>query len=552
MTRRSLPFLPSPVLISLPLASAFNREACLQTVQAALSNQSLSPTSPYFYRDTPSSPPYNGPTTTTVTRLGCGVFCGLQQTWYPDTAPRLTVWLFPVLLLLANVELSPLDKRHFFALVHWLGDPIDSIWSLLHKLDAWDRCYALTEKECPDRCSRCKRLVATVLAGIEEVLGFRNESEDELETLLPKNCDILREKIVHWRRAAVRLADARTDELSRTALAFLLYVFQLVTAFVPAIGGVPSSPPGGRIATSVLLSWLVPAIFLSNAVGNLASCRTACDVVTDFAAKTGGGGMIDVLQQQQQSEFFPTIPLLAKRSETDYFHALGWSGAIYTYRPWKLRCLDSSRKHHRRRELLIGLLAAAPVLLGFLGGFLILWYQLPTGLNCRHLWLVGVTMMWLMSTLITCITHDGFFATGVYHWRLTLIKDAVVAALSLLVMFLSGAGLFNFCWCWSGPFQYLGTGRVPLTVTLYLENDKSFYPMIVGVTLLLEILVSAVAVVVWRRGFLLLRWSDESRREEWKRVRSSEGCKCFFREKSPHLGQISKTLLQNSEGACSP
>ena len=380
--------------------------------------------------------------------------------------------------------------------------------------------------------------------------GPRIASEDDFKTLLPKDPKSLAGNFLEWRRAAVRLADARTDELSRTALAFLLYVFQLVTAFVPAIGGVPSSPPGGRIATSVLLSWLVPAIFLSNAVGNLASCRTACDVMTDLTVKTSGGVKLDVLQQQS-SEFLPTVPLLARMSETDYDHALGWSGAIYTYRPWKLRCLHSSQKHCCQRTVLIGLLATAPVLLGFVGGVLILWYQLPTGLNCRHLWLFGVTILWLMSALITSITHNRLFATGVYHWHLTLIKDAVIAVLSLLVMFLSGVGLFNFCWCWSGPFQYSGTGRVPLTVTVYLENDKFLYPMIVGVTLFLEIFVFVVAAVVWRRGFSLLRWSGESRRDEWSRVRNGEGCRCFVRGRSLQLSQTLATEVLNSKGTYS-
>ena len=505
MSRCSLKSLPFPILlVLLPIASAFDRDLCLQTALDSLSNQSLSPHSSYFFRDTPLSPSYNGPSNMTFTLAGCDAFCGPQQTWYTDIAPRLTVWLLPVLLLLANVELSPLDKRRFFALVHWLGDPIDSIWSLLHKLDAWDRCCALAEEnECADLCPRCQHVVAAVFAGFEEVQGPRIASEDEFKTLLPKDRDTLARNFVGWRRAAVRLADGRTDELSRTALAFLLYVFQLVAAFVPAIGGVPSSPPGGRIATSVLLSWLVPAIFLSNAVGNLTSCRTACNVVTDLTANTGGDAPFDVLQP--------------------------WSGAIYAYRPWKLRRIRSSPKQHRRRTLFIGLLAAVPVLLGFFGGVLVLWYQLPTGLNCRHLWLFGVTMMWLMSALITCITHGPLFAAGVYHWHLTLIKDAVIAVSSLLIMFLSGVGLFNFCWCWSGPFQYSSTGRVPLTVTVYLENSKSVYPLIVGVTLLLEIGVFVIAAVVWRRGFSLLRMSDESRRKEWERVRSGEGCKCFAR-----------------------
>ena len=521
-------------LFTFPFGSAFDRDSCFATAKNLLSNQSLSPNSPFFFRDTFRSPPYNGPENMTLTLEGCNVLCGPKQTWYTDIGPRLTIWLVPILLLLANVELSPIDKRRFLAILHLLGDPTDSIWSLLHKLDAWDHCCTLAE-HFQNLCPSCQGVVAAVFAGFEEVQGPRITSERDYEVLLQQYSQATH--FNEWRRAAVRLADGQTNELGRTMLAFLLYVLQLVAAFVPEVGGAPPGPPGGHIATSVLLSWFVPVILLSNAIGNLPSRRTAYDILTDLSANTGE----DTLYvPHQRSVFLPTFPSVARSCTTDYFYALGWSGAIYTYRPWKLRYIPS-RPHHHLYTLLLCTLAAMPVLIGFIGGVLILWYQLPTGVNCRHVWLVGVTFLWSISTFITLISRT--VATGKYHWRLTLIKDTCVAVPSLLVMFLSGVGMFNSCWCWSGPFQYSSIGRVPMPETVYLQNAKSVYLTIVGVTLLLEMVVFAVAATIWRRGFRLLRWSEETCREEWQRVMGNEGCKkCTHDGRSRQTSQVSETF----------
>ena len=529
------------LIVALPLGVAYDRESCFQTTKLLLGNQSLSPTSPFFFRDARDSPPYNGLDNMTLTLDGCNALCDPKQTWYLDVGPRLTVWLLPILLLLANVELSPLDKRNFLAILHLLGDPIDSIWSLLHKLDAWDRCSALAGR-CKDVCPSCQPVIACVFAGYEEVQGPRIKSERNFEALL-QQCNPSTQ-FNEWRRAAVRLADSRTDELGRTVLAFLLYLLQLVCAFVPEVGGAPTSPPGGRIATGVLLSWVVPAALISNAVGNLPSRRTAYNIMADLAANTGND-TFHVLDQR--SIFLPTFPSIAQTCSNEYFRALGWSGAIYMYRPWKLRYITSTR-HRYLHTLLLATLAAAPVLIGLAGGVLILWYQTPVGLNCRHIWLISVALLWILSTLITLITHDSSFATGKYHWRLTLIKDACIAVPSLLAMFLSAVGLYNSCWCWSGPFQYPHQGRVSLLQTTYLNNAKSVYPKIVGTVLLLQIALVIMVAVVWRRGLRLLRWSEKRRKKEFDRVMGRELCECTrdgARSRQSSLG--SEMFLLKSE-----
>src|SRR5204863_1953211 len=139
-------------------------------------------------------------------------------------------------------------------------------------------------------------------------------------------------KFPKWRQTACELADGRTYEYLRTCLAIVLYVYQVVAAFVDKLGGGNSSPPGGRIGTAMFLSWLVPAVLLSNNVGGFTSRRTCFSIVRRFAERTDN--QIDM--PSRESSLFPGCSCLglARTSSTEYFESLSWSGGSYTFRPW--------------------------------------------------------------------------------------------------------------------------------------------------------------------------------------------------------------------------
>lgn len=77
--------------------------------------------------------------TLALTQNACQAITGGNNGWtiYPtrDILNRLTVWKLPLLQLVAQFPRPPLNiSVETFVIVHLLGDPIDTIWSLLHKL----------------------------------------------------------------------------------------------------------------------------------------------------------------------------------------------------------------------------------------------------------------------------------------------------------------------------------------------------------------------------------------------------------------------------------
>lgn len=76
-------------------------------------------------------------TTISLTQQACEAIAGPSWTVYPqaDIFSRMTAWRFPLSQLIAIFPRPPLQFRYqLFVMLHLLGDPIDTISSLLSKL----------------------------------------------------------------------------------------------------------------------------------------------------------------------------------------------------------------------------------------------------------------------------------------------------------------------------------------------------------------------------------------------------------------------------------
>ncbi|KAF2650570.1 hypothetical protein K491DRAFT_126087 [Lophiostoma macrostomum CBS 122681] len=490
--------------------AGYNRERCYSVVKDLLGNGSLATNDSAFYRDHYGQP-MSDPGYPILTIAGCDEFCGKGRGWYVDIGPRLSTWLIPVFLLLSNVEVSPLDKRRYLMIVHLLGDPIDSLWCLLLKIEAWSRCYRLALYGREGKDERHVRNLATVLGGIEELSGnyahplevyntIRAQTaleDDELQTLIG--------------RTAQQLADSRSDERLRTLLATALYFYQLVSAFVTTVGGGNTSPPGGRIGTTMFMTWVIPTILLSNAVGGFTSVRVCYNILETFYRDA-----------TSRSDLWAHLVLVSPAmrrfgSVEEYFDSLCWAGGIYTYRRRK-RVTFGSCKDGRSASTLL-LLAMSPVVVSSIIASVILWNTPPIGLNCRNYLIFSIVIFFALSTFWTWLSaflpvHDRV------HWHMTLIKDGLIGIPSVVLIFLATAGLFNTCWCWSGVYSLRGQAHVPLNpISNFLSYDRTTYPVLVGVCLLLQLLAFAAMMRVGWAGWSLMRWSEDAKRTEWREAR---------------------------------
>lgn len=406
-------------------------------------------------------------------------------------------------------------------ILHLLGDPLDSLWSILTKLEAWSRCYGLAETHPRTRGPQSIRSLATVLGAIEELTGSQTNPVEVYNAIMSRQRSDLAQDDPRYlrhhqinllvRKAAQRLADSRTDERLRTLLALALYCYQLASAFITKFGGGNTSPPGGRIGAAMAMTFIIPVILLTNAIGGFTSIRTSFNILEDLVKDTTTETDLWLLLQE-------TVPHLKDhKSLYHYYDAMSWSGAIYTYRPDK-RIPFGDDTTSRSRHLLC-LLALSPVIISSVIAFVVLWNVPPVGLNCRHFLFLGIMSLFLSSAALTQLM-SSMGIQGRVHWYMVLMKDTLIAVPIVVLVFLATAGLFNSCWCWSAVYSLRKAARVPMNAKPLFEayNSKT-YPILVVVCLLLQCLAFVAMMWVGWTGWRVMRWSEKRRMKEWHRTR---------------------------------
>ena len=426
-----------------------------------------------------------------LTLEGCEQLCGSGTGWYPDSGPRLVEWFLPIILLVSNMQFAPIGMERFLLILHLLGDPIDSTWSLLAEADSWSRCFSHAQKLLKEKIE-IKSLA--IINAVTEDLGH------SLHPALKLNALNNRGLIIETART---LSENRRNEILRTFFAIAMYVFQVLAAFVPAVGAA-SSPSGGRIGPAMLLSWLLSVVLLSNAIGSFGSLRNCQRIITDFMERLGQKSDQDLCTQTTSTL---TLSLIGVQKEVQMPReaSMAWSGAIYCYRPSKRFLHASGWK--------LAFISVLPVAIAFGTAFAILDTG-PTHFSCRHFLVISVSSVWLISAISTSLLSRATFATGKYLWYIILIKDAVIAIPTIALIVASSCGLWSTCYCSSGALVYGERGaRVPLNPThMFDRNNGVIYPAMVTTCLSFQICAFGVMLWVGWPGFRALWWSKDEKR----------------------------------------
>jgi hypothetical protein len=374
-----------------------------------------------------------------------------------------------------------------------MGDPIDSMLSLLSILQGWNQCFAIPsepQRPNPEQAKREKSIM-TVLLSFGDCLSLTNNTDISQNIydrwlasskLSPSQLDALTHK------TAAKLAECRTSEMLRALSALLLYFFQVLEAFVPAIGN--SAEPSGRmIGPAVLLSCLLPMVLLSNAVGGFDSWRIRRQILSKFLKRVG------------EHTWYDQLPVLERST-------LAYSSGIPLYQP------DKFRPTRPRTPILLFLLSTSPVLVAFGAAFAVL-YTPPTYLTCRHFIILFILLLWLLSALVTWTVITISSPTPELRWYTILAKDALIFCIILALLISTSCGLFTSCWCLSGRWRYgVAQARVYLNPAVqFARNSGVSYPITVGICFGVQFgLWFGMMSFSWK-GFGVWRWSEEEKED---------------------------------------
>lgn len=427
------------------LGAAVDLKTCKADIQSRLNNNTLSRNDTIFYFNGTSY--MSGPNEIWLTIEGCQNNCPKPNfDLYSDMWPRLLTWLVPALLLIGSVHLPRIGHvNRFFVIFHFMGDPIDSMWALLTKAEVWNRFYALALRFTPpgpDQLPTAKALAA-MLSAFEELTGDMATVEKEFNAIVVENGAQLSKEDLDYilKESAEELVDSRSNEGLRTALVIVNYLWAVLAALVPEIGGLQSSQPGGRIGTAMDLSWLVTAVLLSNTLSGFTSRRTCLRIMERYTRTIKG--------RRRDLHIFPFSPRLLSQTKgggtfEDFIDAQPWNGSVYSYRPRKR--LPSTGIKTDRSPFHLLVLSVMPILIAAVSAFVIIWFTPTIGLGCRTLWVIALTAGLFISPVLTWVISRTL--KGRWAWYLTIAKDAVFGLTGVTVIILSSIGIFNTCWCW--------------------------------------------------------------------------------------------------------
>lgn len=470
--------------VALGVANAgFHRQECLDKVSKMLQSNSSITANPSVFVSK------SDPTNPILTLGGCKQLCGSGTGWYRDSGPRLVTWFLPVIILVFNMQFANIGMERFLLVLHLLGDPIDSTCSLLTKVDTWNNFVSHAQKLQKEEI--VVKSIAMINAAAEELPRPLNHA-------LTLNTPCKKSLIIE---TAFPLFESKRNEILRTLFAVALYIFQVLAAFVPAVGAA-SSPSGGRVATAMLLSWLLPVVLLSNTVGDFGSLRNRQRIIAEFMDRLGQPSDQD-FRAQKTSRLSLSLFGVQKEVQTHYETSVAWSGAIYCYRPNKRVFHASGAK--------LAFISVLPVAIAFGTAFAILDTG-PTYFSCRHILVITIFSIWIVSAMSTSWLSRASFATGKYIWFIILSKDTIVAIPVLALILASSCGLWNTCYCWSGGLLYGESARAPLNPTrVFNENQNIIYPAIVATGLSLQICVYGLMLWVGWPGFKALWWKENEK-----------------------------------------
>lgn len=438
-------------------ALAVDLKTCNKNIQDRLANQSLASDASIFYFD--GTKYHSDPRNLALTIRGCQAECPQPNFGlYEDMWPRLLTWLFPVLLMIGNIHLPKVGGlNRILVIFHYIGDPIDSMWSLLTKAEAWNRFYHIARrhedatnpgKSPTDKDVRA-RSYAALMAAFHELTDNMRTTQAELDAIMHENAAQLSDEDMTYilKETADELVDSRTNEIMRSALVIVNYLWTVIASLDPHIGGEQSSQPGGRIGTAMFLSWIMTAVLLSNTLSGFSSRRTCLRVMERYLRTIKG--------RKRDMHYFPNSPHLVSQSRWimskkrpdrlgDYFDSQPWNGSVYSYR--RDKDLVPSKTKNDKSPLYLLCLATLPPLVAIVSAFVIVYETPNVGLGCRTLWVMTLGISLLLSPVITYFLNK--LPSKKISWYLVVLKDICIAVPVLATVILSSIGIFNTCWCW--------------------------------------------------------------------------------------------------------
>jgi hypothetical protein len=487
---------------------------------------------------------YQDPRQLVLTLPGCEHVCGDGWQLWPilDVLDHFSLWVFPAVILISHFLFPPLPwKNYAFVIFHAIGDPIDSLWSMLARQDAQRRLYRAA-RNIPNLIGpNDHKYIAAIWSAYEEV-GWQDASSDLYRSLVSRNWRAPnREEMYHIMLASHELSSNRLESQLTTWIAILTLVSALITAYIRTVEQNTriDNQTAHTIAVVALLFIFVPLVKISGNIGSFKSTSTAVAAIEKLRrslqdyiseSETDTAGPQSELPPFLPLDLFPPLDLQpdarwdfsSQRKESED-HEMGelhsdsgttqrnveiwpklamWTGMNSSWRPCK-KVRVTAQASGRSRHL--------PLMYAFI--LVLLGSSLPAiflsatnradrqivGFGCRSATWTLVSVLWLGSFGIDYFLRWRF-CKAKDLWVSTIFKDSLFALLVVSLVLIVQIGLYNSCWCRSNYISLGINANVNLNPFSDSEWKRSKFQWSVIPAAGLTIICLVLWVVEWRSG----------------------------------------------------
>lgn len=451
-------------------------------------------------------------TRTLLTYKACIQLNSKGNAWVPfaksDVRQRFLLWKAPLIQLIAQMQLPPLGwKSNLFVILHLIGDPLDTVWSLSHKIFL---CHTRGAKWSGDRDWKAlgmitisfeewgegdqteKALLQVFRAGgtyqanaqVQNCADNPPLSQDQQENIR-KAC----------RDAAQSLSADRSTSFVPVTASVGVFFGTLAAAFDKDSSGVVSIKNGISpyyIAHTALYFGILPAILLSAIVGVSQDRDSIPHIFKQLHLNTRGH-----VQLKQGLEAWKRIT----------------SGGIYSWQPRKWQSLGSGEECWSQR--LIAFLSLSSILSGTIIAVYIAYSAPPTGFGCREIAIISTCWLWIFSAAFDIWAERVTWAENCY--TLVFLKDSLCSLGIVLYNIYVYLGMYNRCSCWTkfghGPLSF---ALEPQVANELQKKIGSVWPGAIIFLVGWQILFVSLVCALSHKGVVILLSSvkNDSSREE--------------------------------------
>ena len=453
-----------------------------------------------------------------LNRDGCEHFCGEGWQYWPanEIGLRLGIFVLPLLGLGLAFSIKPdlAFGTQVFTFFHLVGDPIDSLWSVLIRQEAARRNYAFSAEMVPS----APREVAAILTAYDqwwqdargqfekqlieekpstladELTNGSNipPKRHEMDMLEPpdavsrrsrprriwdqfwpicgrvreakaeesqrirgvtKTSNLTLEEINEIRRIAQRLAANRSRKWIQTWFSIIFFLISVCAGYLRAVETYEkrkNSQTAHTLALVTLFAFLIFAVYINGHVGNFDREEEVLNTINEL--RTSRVTSLGQLFPQ------PRHRVGGAKEFDEYFEdhkrVSAYAGIVNHWRP------DKHLRPHDLDDRSIWLLLTAScfaVLVSY-GAALVISYRTPTiGFGCRSLAWTTIMGAWVVNAIFDIPgeifkwdQHERFGWSTKVLWYFSYTRDIVVTMGIIVAIVMVQLGIMNTCWCRAG------------------------------------------------------------------------------------------------------